>query len=619
MTSESGVTDGPDASLPRPAVPAALAVGALGILLLGLLLHLSIRYAPPLPFWDDWVLVPYVTGRAPVTAEWLWSPQNEHRILLPRLAFLLLARTSGFDARVFAVLGAATMGALVIVSLLVIRRLRGRILLCDAFFPLLLLHGNHTENTTWPIQIWYFIQAALLFGLFTGILLHDDRRPGRTAWLVGGCLLAIPISGGLGLPTALLLAPWLIAVSVRAWRRSPEAGRGAAVVGCVLGVATLILCGLYFIGLETADGPPSAALGIAAGAKCLATSFGGVVRKLWPVSGVGACLLAALATAILVGGVWRGAGERSRAVGLFLALAGVCGVAAAIGWGRAAMGAEFPFFRRYTIVTCLMPWLLYFGAELYTGSVLRRAIQIGLAALALLVVWPNTTDGVDQLRIRDARAQALLLDVRQGGSLDGIADRHAMWWYPDRNFFRERLQMLAEERMHPYALTPPPHLLGATPALAALEAVRKGSPETGEMRSLSAETQVLFAHAPSVLASAVPDGAVGVRVAFGLAPGAYAGAGGGGGGGPEGGGRTDGVAFRLLLSSDAEGSRRIWSRTLRPLTRPDDRGLQLVELALPPGVSRRLILETHPGEAEDPSWDWAYWTGLAYPETTDAR
>ena len=37
------------------------------------------------PSWDDWDMVPTLTHVQPVTAEWLWSQHNEHRVPLPRL------------------------------------------------------------------------------------------------------------------------------------------------------------------------------------------------------------------------------------------------------------------------------------------------------------------------------------------------------------------------------------------------------------------------------------------------------------------------------------------------------------------------------------------------------
>ena len=51
------------------------------------------------PFMDDWEIVPALSGAQPITANWLWSQHNEHRIPLPRLLLLGLFSVSGNDFR----------------------------------------------------------------------------------------------------------------------------------------------------------------------------------------------------------------------------------------------------------------------------------------------------------------------------------------------------------------------------------------------------------------------------------------------------------------------------------------------------------------------------------------
>ena len=45
------------------------------------------RYGSNVPSWDGWDMVPTLTGHQPITAEWLWSQHNEHRVPLPGLSF----------------------------------------------------------------------------------------------------------------------------------------------------------------------------------------------------------------------------------------------------------------------------------------------------------------------------------------------------------------------------------------------------------------------------------------------------------------------------------------------------------------------------------------------------
>src|SRR5215469_926242 len=51
-----------------------------------------VDYGSNVPSWDDWDMVPTMTGNQPVTASWLWSQHNEHRVPLARLIMVGLYR-----------------------------------------------------------------------------------------------------------------------------------------------------------------------------------------------------------------------------------------------------------------------------------------------------------------------------------------------------------------------------------------------------------------------------------------------------------------------------------------------------------------------------------------------
>src|ERR687891_1302134 len=78
------------------------------------------RYASNVPSWDDWDMVPTLTGNQPVTWNWLWSQHNEHRVPLPRLIFLGLNRLALVDMRVTMyfdiLLMAALAGAMIVAA-----------------------------------------------------------------------------------------------------------------------------------------------------------------------------------------------------------------------------------------------------------------------------------------------------------------------------------------------------------------------------------------------------------------------------------------------------------------------------------------------------------------------
>src|SRR6202050_4257106 len=51
-------------------------------------------FARNCPWADEWVMVPQLAGREPVTLSWLWSAHNEHRLPLPRLVLVGLYRVT---------------------------------------------------------------------------------------------------------------------------------------------------------------------------------------------------------------------------------------------------------------------------------------------------------------------------------------------------------------------------------------------------------------------------------------------------------------------------------------------------------------------------------------------
>src|SRR5271166_2822335 len=103
-------------------------------------LGLVARYGSNVPSWDEWDIVPTMTGVQPITLEWLWSQHNEHRIPVPRLVMLALFRIFGDDFRVGMYFNVLSMAALALGLIYVARRIRGRTALVDTFFPLILLN-----------------------------------------------------------------------------------------------------------------------------------------------------------------------------------------------------------------------------------------------------------------------------------------------------------------------------------------------------------------------------------------------------------------------------------------------------------------------------------------------
>ncbi len=80
-------------------------------------------------------------------------------------------------------------------------------------------------------------------------------------------------------------------------------------------------------------------------------------------------------------------------------------------------------------------------------------------------------------------------------------------------------------------------------------------------------------------------------------------------------GHTDGVEFFVDLERPGQPAQPLFSRLLKPMTRPDDRSFQVERLVLPPHPAGSvLILRTGIGPDNDGAWDWGYFAGVSCGE-----
>src|SRR5208337_2205560 len=135
---------------PRSSIPwSSLFVGAIWALMLILAIFLVLDYGSMVPFWDDWNLVPWLTGEQPVTISWLWEQAGEHRFFLPKLILVSALKLSGADFRVGMYINVLAMAGLGLGFILAARAVRGKTTCADAFFPIVLLHRGHVDSFLW--------------------------------------------------------------------------------------------------------------------------------------------------------------------------------------------------------------------------------------------------------------------------------------------------------------------------------------------------------------------------------------------------------------------------------------------------------------------------------------
>src|SRR5262249_20848343 len=157
----------------------------------------------------DWDMVPVRTGRQPLTLDWLWAQHNEHRIPLPKLLYVALARGCG-DLRAGMVFNVLCLAAVAAGLILAVRPRRGRTVLTDAVVPLVLLHLGQQQTLLWSFQVGSLTGTLLLGAVLALLIVGDEGANSPAALGVAACLLALPFCGANGLVFVPALAIWLL-------------------------------------------------------------------------------------------------------------------------------------------------------------------------------------------------------------------------------------------------------------------------------------------------------------------------------------------------------------------------------------------------------------------------
>lgn len=389
------------------------------------------RYGRNIPLSEDWSLVPPLTGHESNLPDWLWAQNNEHRLPLPKLLLLLLLICTGGDFRAGMVFNALVLGALAFVMIRVAGAARGGTIRCtDAFFPLLLLHLGHWANLGWGWQV-QFVMSTCLVCILLIILVGQHQQSTTMARVeIGIVLILLPLCGASGLILVPPMALWLGFDAIYHLRlvRLHDSHRWGEIFSLGCAVIALLLVGIYFIGYERpAWNPPSPSIEAAlkTSVKFLALGFGPAAANSWRLSSlaVSGLLLAGIALMLYrISSVrWI---EQRQAIGLLLFLGGMGILALCIGWGRAAQVPRLGLPLRYVLLAVPALCAIYFIWELYSPTLLRQVVPIGLL-IAMLVLMPlNTHKGLEWKNWYLHGMDAVTQDLRQGVPRTLLAERH---------------------------------------------------------------------------------------------------------------------------------------------------------------------------------------------------
>lgn len=393
-----------------------------GLLLLTSLYFIR-TYGRNIPNGDDWInLVPYVSGEQPVTFDYLWEQEFEHRYLLPKVILISTIRLTG-DFRAPAVFTAFTNAGLALAMIFAAKSLRGRTSFADAFFPLALLqdgfHPSFPINFAW---IFVYILPALVANLALLVIIRKGTRLTLGSGLLAGLALALlPLCSAGGVLYFPMLATWLAWAVISTWRSGePDAKRNALVAGAGLTVAGLLSL-FYFWGFDRAPASSynahTASLGavLRSSIAVLTASFGSTgPQSIWPVSGYAALTLLVVSLAFLVGVLVfpRKPVDRARALGLLFFL-GACGtLILGLGWGRASFGTEYGFIYRQLPVPVLCA--LFFAWGLNGPRVTGTVVQTGLCICLGCFAWFDIRAGFERASKDNLQLKSFERELREG-------------------------------------------------------------------------------------------------------------------------------------------------------------------------------------------------------------
>jgi hypothetical protein len=207
-------------------------------------LLLMVRGYVRCPFWDQWWVVAQIAdGESPRSLAWLWSQQNEHRILFPRL--LVWLDVSVFGARnVSLFLFTFTVQfAHWLLWIFAIRRWgpadRGLRWTLVGLFGYCLFCPNQIENFVWAFQFLFLLTFFLATLAFVCALLLDEVKARRSLMAAE---IAAPLLAMCNIAAGLLIWPFLIVLSYLR-----KANRRLLTLLLVVGAASYVA---YFAGYQ---------------------------------------------------------------------------------------------------------------------------------------------------------------------------------------------------------------------------------------------------------------------------------------------------------------------------------------------------------------------------------
>lgn len=419
--------------------------------MLALLLRQVLVYGTRVPFNDDWILLSNLRPDAVFHAPWLWWVHNEHRIPLAKLVYL--AAVGGtHDIRAGTFVTVALLAATAWACMRMARRLRGRAHFTDAFFPLLWMNGAQSENVLNSFQVAFSIPAAITaIGLI--VVTAGDERP--SGWRVAGLglvALAMPLTGGIGLPHAVAWIAWFGIVFASARKSALARDRWAGRIALVCALSVAALTAWYFVDYRLLPGfrAPTPRLLLETALQFMTRGVGETAITFRPVAAYVFLALSGWTVWLLVRSAADSHTSWARALGIAVVIAAMWGTALSVGYGRAMDGDGAGLLERYGMVAAPVWCALFAGACLSWSRPLGRALGYVLFGIVAVSLIPNFRSGEREGTLRRDRAQAFEADFARGLSIEELAPLHWRTFYYSPEGFVSVLHDLEAARLGPF-------------------------------------------------------------------------------------------------------------------------------------------------------------------------
>jgi hypothetical protein len=414
-------------------------------------------YGLPIPFGvDEWRWMGQATGNEPVTLAWLWSQHNEHRMFLPRLIYLGLGAISGFDFRLGCYFNVLMLSGLSLAMMKAARAVRGKTLLCDAFFPLVLLHWGQFDNLIWGFQL-NFVTSVVLEGAILLIVLRCGSQISlKSVAIVSLCLILLGLCGSYGLVFLPPMACWLFYASACKWLSGGPRAKQIALVMSAFAAIPAVLVALYLRGLGANPGYMGLYASLRTGIEFISFGIGPAAKEIWPVSGFLSLIVCAIIVRQCLMVFRNQPAQRLRATGFLLFFAGIIVLAIAVGFGRAYIGPLGGFETRYITLSAPLLLLMFFLYEIDGSPATKHHVPRILFALMSVLFVINTQKGISYSTNLWKKIAKFEQDMRDGVPAEALGVRYADQWSSQaRELILPRLVWLQSARLGLYRSAAP--------------------------------------------------------------------------------------------------------------------------------------------------------------------